>query len=116
VAAGGQAVRAGRPGGRRGVLPRLLRARPALRRTASSQPVLLLLLTALAVLFTALTGWRPDWFPVPVASLLILVGGFFLRLRQLLLYYLVVAAGGPAGGDPHRRRDGGPRPAVRPQP
>ncbi|HET9657773.1 MAG TPA: PP2C family protein-serine/threonine phosphatase [Kineosporiaceae bacterium] len=90
MAAGDQAVPPGRLR-HRGVLPRWLRVRPVVRRAASSQPVLLLVLVGLALVYVVLSLWRPTWFTVPVTSLLLLVGGFFLRLRQLLLYYLVVA-------------------------
>jgi hypothetical protein len=75
----------------RGLVQRVVRVRPGLRRTLTSQAFWLLVLVALALLFALGASWRPRWFAVPVASLLVLIGGFVLRLRQLLLYDVVVA-------------------------
>ncbi len=57
------------------------------------QALLLLWLTALAVV-VALTGAiAPRWAPTGAMVFVLLLGGFFLRMRTMVLLYLVAAAG-----------------------
>lgn len=65
----------------------------ARRRIVPTQPFLLLLFTALAVVVSLASSAVPQWVPVSTMILVMLVGGFFLRVRAMLLLYLVVAAG-----------------------
>jgi len=63
------------------------------RRLLPSQAFLLLLFVALTLLWSGaaiLLGSR--WAPLGAVTLVILLGGFFLRVRSLALLYLVVAA------------------------
>ncbi len=69
-----------------------IRARPALRRTLSSQPALLAGLTVVAALYTVAAVFDPLWFPIATAGIWILIGGFFLRLQYLLVYFGVLTA------------------------
>jgi hypothetical protein len=62
------------------------------RRLLPSQAFLLLLFTGLTVLVGAIGLAAPRWVPPTYATVVILLGGFFLRVRALVLLYLVVGA------------------------
>ena len=57
-----------------------------------SQAFQLLAFTALAVLSALATLERPDLVPTTAVTVVILLGGFFLRVRALVLLYLVVVS------------------------
>ncbi len=83
---GGRRVRTGR-----GRLTVALRSWPRARRAFTSQPTLLLVLVAVAFVYTVGAIVAPPWFPLATVSVWILLGGFFLRLRYLLAYFAVLA-------------------------
>ncbi|SDQ06066.1 PP2C family protein-serine/threonine phosphatase [Quadrisphaera sp. DSM 44207] len=56
------------------------------------QALLLLWLTALALVVAALGLLTPRWLPVSSMVVVLLLGGFLLRMRTMVLLYLVVAA------------------------
>jgi Stage II sporulation protein E (SpoIIE) len=68
----------------------LRRFRP---RTMPRQALLLLWLTALALVVSVLGALSPRWAPPSSMVFVLLLGGFFLRMRTMVLLYLVAAAG-----------------------
>ena len=62
------------------------------RRLLPSQPFLLLGYVALTLVWAGAAILWPRWAPVSAVSVVVLLGGFFLRVRALALLYLVVAA------------------------
>lgn len=54
--------------------------------------MLLLELVLVVAGYAVAAAVAPRWFPVAMASVWLLLGGFFLRVRYLLPYYVVVAA------------------------
>ncbi len=75
----------------RGRVTVLLRRTARGRRWATSQPVLLGLLTAVAAGYTIGAVLWPGWFVAAAVVVWIMLGGFFLRLRYLIAYYGVLA-------------------------
>lgn len=79
---------------RRQVVGRARRVARLLRpRTMPQQAVLLLWLTALAVVVAVGSRLAPYWIPASSVVLVLMLGGFFLRLRSMLLLYVVAFAG-----------------------
>ena len=63
------------------------------RRLLPSQAFLLLLFVALTLVWSgAAVLLGPRWAPLAAVTLVIMLGGFFLRVRALAMLYLVVAA------------------------
>lgn len=62
------------------------------RHVLPSQAFLLLLFVALTLSWAAATMFVPRWVPLTAVTVVILLGGFFLRVRALGLMYLVVGA------------------------
>ncbi len=83
-----------------GAVPRRRRPGPVGRllrrlrqRGMPQQGVLLLWLTALALVVALGARAMPDWIPASSMVLVLMLGGFFLRLRSMLLLYVVAFAG-----------------------
>lgn len=62
-------------------------------RTMPRQALLLLWLTALAVVLAVTGALSPQWAPTSAMVFVLLLGGFFLRMRTMVLLFLVAAAG-----------------------
>ncbi|GAB2695120.1 PP2C family protein-serine/threonine phosphatase [Thalassiella azotivora] len=62
------------------------------RRVLPSQAFQLLGFTALAVVASMAALVVPEWVPVTASTVVIMLGGFFLRIRSLLMLYLVVGS------------------------
>lgn len=62
------------------------------KQVATSQPLQLVLLTGLTVVSCFANIARQDVVPLSILSVVVMLGGFFLRIRALVLLYLVVAS------------------------
>ncbi len=69
-----------------------LALRSVRRQLTTSQPFQLVVLTGLVVLSSFLNIWVPGVVPVSVITVVLLIGGFYLRVRALVLLFLVAAS------------------------
>jgi Stage II sporulation protein E (SpoIIE) len=63
------------------------------RRLLPTQPLALLVLTALAVGVALLAAAEPNGVPLSTMIIVMMLGGFLLRVRAMVLLYAVIAAG-----------------------